>query len=90
MLSGILSAKFSMKFFAHCVSSMLKATGRKMKGLSDKVLYKIACNKLSVYHKNRCDSGTARNSNLVTAKEKVEALSAKLYMEYGRISEAVI
>ncbi len=65
------------------IAEFEKATGRKVKGLSDKVLYKIAAGKHSVHHKKRKDSGTARNSNLVMAKEKVEAMAAKLYMDCG-------
>lgn len=62
---------------AHCV---------KLKGLSSKVLYKIAAQKASVHHKRRSDAGAAKNSALKASQEKVEALAAALYIGNGEPS----
>lgn len=66
------------------ISDYEKATGCKIKGLSGRTLYGIAEGKRSVYHRKRKDSGTIRNENLSTAKEKIEAMTAKLYMDLGQ------
>lgn len=65
------------------ITEFEKATGTKIRGLSDKVLYKIASGKATAFRKKRCDTGTARNSNLVIVKEKIEAIAAKLYIDCG-------
>jgi len=66
------------------VAEYEKAHGIKLKGLSNKVLYKIADNKLSVHHKKRKDSGTTRNDNLLKACNKAKAIAAKLHLECGQ------
>lgn len=66
------------------IAEFEKATGTKIRGLSDKVLYKIAAGKTTAFRKKRCDTGTARNSNLILGSEKVNAIAAKLYMECGQ------
>lgn len=65
------------------IAEFEKATGTKIRGLSDKVLYKIASGKATAFRKKRCDTGTARNSNLILGAEKVNAIAAKLYMDCG-------
>lgn len=60
-----------------------RATGKSIRGLSNKVLYKIAAGHMPVFHKKRCDAGTVKNNNLLMSKEKVEAIAAKLYVECG-------
>lgn len=65
------------------IAEFERATGTKIRGLSDKVLYKIASGKATAFRKKRCDTDTARNSNLVIAKEKIEAIAAKLYIDCG-------
>lgn len=59
------------------------ATGIKIKGLSGRTLYGIAEGKRAVYHRKRKDSGTVRNPNLSTAREKIEAMAGKLFMQLG-------
>lgn len=68
------------------VEEFEKKTGRKLKGLSAKVLYKIAAGKATVHHKQRSDAGSTRNSNLELSREKVQAIAAKLYMDAGEPS----
>lgn len=65
------------------ISEYENATGCKIKGLSGRTLYGIAEGKRSIYHRKRKDSGTVRNPNLATAKEKIEAIAGKLYMQLG-------
>lgn len=65
------------------ISEYETATGHKIKGLSGRTLYGIAEGKRAVYHRKRKDSGTVRNPNLATAKEKIEAIAGKLFMQLG-------
>ena len=65
------------------ISEYETATGNKIKGLSGRTLYGIAEGKRAVYHRKRKDFGTVRNPNLATAKEKIEAMAGKLFMQLG-------
>ncbi len=60
-----------------------KSIGKKISGLSQRALYRIANNQQSVYHKIRADKGKVINPNLAAAKEKIEAMAGHLFIKLG-------